>query len=166
MRRVVLLFGLLWLAVPAVAGAQVTAPAATTGAATDVTQTSATLTASVDPNGGSTTVRFEYGTSSSYGVVSAERTVDGADPVSVEIPVSGLTNATTYHYRVVATNAAGVANGADRTFRTPGPPQVPGVSTGGARDVTSTGATVTGTVDPNSQPTKVHFEYGRTGTLG
>src|SRR3954454_15700564 len=103
-------------ALPATALAAPTAPTATTGAASSVTQTSATLTASVDPNGGPTTVHFEYGTSTSYGVTSASQTVDGADPVTAQVPVSGLTSATTYHYRVVATNSAGTATGADRTF--------------------------------------------------
>jgi hypothetical protein len=166
MRRLVLLLALAALAVPALALGQVTAPAATTGAAKDVTQTTATVTATVDPNGGPTTVRFEYGTSSSYGLTSAEKTADGADPVPVETGVGGLTSATTYHYRVVATNAAGEVRGADRTFRTVSPPSAPGVSTGGVRDVTASSATVTGTVDANSQPTHVHFEYGRTGALG
>ena len=81
-----LLVGLLCaLAVPALALAAPTPPAATTGAAKDVTRTSATLTATVDPNGGPTTVRFEYGTSSSYGLTSAQKSVDGTDPVAVEI---------------------------------------------------------------------------------
>jgi hypothetical protein len=165
MRRLFLLTGLL-LAVPSSALAQVSAPAATTGAATEVTQTSATLSASVDPNGGPTTVRFEYGTSSAYGVTSAEKTVDGADPVTVETAVSGLTPATTYHYRVVATNSAGEADGADRTFRTVTPPQPPDATTGGVRDVTSGGATLTASVDANGQPTTVRFDYGRTDALG
>ena len=32
----------------------------------------------------------------------------------VSIPIAGLTAATTYHYRIVATNASGTALGADR----------------------------------------------------
>lgn len=119
MRRVVLLIGVMVLAAPAAARAQATAPTATTGAATDVTPSSATLTATVDPNGGSTVVHFDYGTSTSYGVTSASKTVDGADPVTVQIPVGGLTSATTYHYRVVATNALGTVTGEDKTFATP-----------------------------------------------
>src|SRR3954449_508082 len=80
------------LALPATALAAPTAPTATTGAASSVTQTSATLSATVDPNGGPTTVQFEDGTSASYGLTSATKTVDGADPVTVDIPVSGLTS--------------------------------------------------------------------------
>ncbi|HEY3021599.1 MAG TPA: hypothetical protein VGJ32_15485 [Solirubrobacteraceae bacterium] len=166
-----LLVGLLCaLALPAAALAvDPTAPTATTGAAKEVKQTSATLTATVDPNGGPTTVRFEYGTSSSYGLSSPEKSVDGADPVTVEIGVTALTEATTYHYRVVATNAAGEARGGDRSFKTasaPVQPTAPAVTTGGARDITSSSATLLGRVDPNGAATRYHFEYGTTSRLG
>ena len=154
------------LALPATALAAPTAPTATTGAASSVTQTSATLSATVDPNGGPTTVHFEYGTSTSYGLTSATKTVDGADPVTVDIPVGGLTSSTTYHYRVVATNAAGTARGGDRSFRTAAPPSPPGATTGGVRAVTAGSATLTGSVDPNGAATTYHFEYGTTSSLG
>jgi hypothetical protein len=42
----------------------------------------------------------------------------------------------------------------------------PDASTGGARDVTDTAATVTGTVNPHGQPTSFFFEYGRTTNYG
>ena len=162
-----LLVGLLCaLAVPALALAAPTPPAATTGAAKDVTRTSATLTATVNPNGGPTTVRFEYGTSSSYGLTSAQKSVDGTDPVAVEIAASGLTEATTYHYRAVATNAAGETRGADRAFKTASAPVAPGVTTGGVHDVTSSSVTLTGQVNPNGAATRYHFEYGTTSRLG
>ena len=154
------------LALPATALAALAPPTATTGAAKDVTQTSATLTATVDPNEGDTTVHFEYGTSSAYGLTSANKTVSGADPVAVEIPVSGLTAATTYHYRVVATNAAGVARGSDHTLKTASPPAAPGATTGVARSITANSATVTGSVDPNGTATTYYFEYGTTSSLG
>ncbi len=41
----------------------------------------------------------------------------GAQAISAAL--GGLAPATTYHYRVVATNAGGTTNGADRTFTTP-----------------------------------------------
>ena len=59
-----------------------------------------------------TTYRFEYGTSSSYGLQTAE--VDagsGTGAVDASANLTGLTSDTTYHYRVVATNAAGVTRG-------------------------------------------------------
>src|SRR3954469_15846434 len=156
MRRFALLTAVLCLVAPAVA----LAATATTGPATHATHSWAPLTATVDPEGTSTPAHFEYGTSSSYGLTTPDQSVDSAR--TVQIPVSGLTSSTTYHYRVVA----GTATGADQTFRTASPPQPPGVSTGGVLQVTSSGATLTGRVDANSQPTRMHFEYGRGSSLG
>src|SRR5438874_6409012 len=68
MRAAVLALALL---VPATAVAAAP-PSATTGAATSVTQSGATLTGTVDPQGMATTYRFEYGTSSSYGLQTGE----------------------------------------------------------------------------------------------
>src|SRR5690349_5733149 len=44
-----------------------TAPSATTGTADSVSQSSATLSGTVNPNGQATTYYFAYGTSTSYG---------------------------------------------------------------------------------------------------
>lgn len=161
----VLTAAVLAAAAPAAALAQNPAPpAATTGAAQSVERTSATLTATVDPNGAETTYRFQYGTSSSYGLVTAEATVPaGDDPVTVTVPVTGLTEDTTYHYRVTATNAAGVDNGADRTLRTDAPPaapRAPAASTQGVANIRPTTATLTARVNPRGQATTYYFQYG------
>ena len=82
-------------------------PAATTGAAKDLGQTTATVTGTVDPQGMATTYHFEYGTSSSYGLQSTEQDAgSGTGAADVQAALTGLTGDTTYHYRVVATNAA------------------------------------------------------------
>jgi Fibronectin type III domain len=139
-------------------------PTATTGAATGLGDTTATVTGTVDANGMATTYHFEYGTSSSYGLQTSEQDAgSGTGAADVQAALAGLTSATTYHYRVVATNAAGVDRGADRTFTTAGPPAA---STGSARDVTTTGARLTASVDPNSHPTTYRFEYGTTTRYG
>jgi hypothetical protein len=139
-------------------------PAATTGGAEDLAQSQATLTATVDPNGVATTVRFDIGTSTAYGLQSQSRDVSaGDDPVPVRIPVSGLTGNTTYHYRVVATSADGTAQGADATFRTPSRPSV---TTGSVAAIVNDGGTLTGRVTPRGQATQAHFEYGTTTALG
>jgi hypothetical protein len=145
-------------------------PAADTTAAKDVGQTQVTLTARVNPKGTVTSVRFDLGTSTAYGLQSTARDVgSGTTDVTVEIPVQGLTARTTYHYRVVATSAGGTVEGADATVTTTTPPVVPSrpaVSTGGVRDVTPSGATLTGSVTPHSAPTSYHFEYGTTTRYG
>src|SRR3954454_5585783 len=87
-------------------------PAATTGPASAVGQTEATLGGQVDANGSATTWRVEYGTSDAYGLATPERDAGAGDaPHDVTAVVGGLTPETTYHVRVVATNAAGVARG-------------------------------------------------------
>jgi hypothetical protein len=139
-------------------------PSATTGTATSVGQTTATVTGTVDPNGMATTYRVEYGTSSSYGLQTSEQDAGaGTGAADVQAALTGLTSDTTYHYRVVATNAAGVDRGADRTFTTAGPPTA---STGTARKVTTTGARLIASVDPNGRPTTYRFEYGTTTSYG
>jgi hypothetical protein len=142
-------------------------PAASTGAATGVGQTTATVSGTVDPQAMATTYHFEYGTSSSYGLQSGEQDAgSGTGAADVQAALTGLTSDTTYHYRVVATNAAGVDRGGDRTFRTAGTPGPPGATTGSPRDVTITGARLTASVDPNSRATTYRFEYGTTTRYG
>ena len=150
------------VAAPTAALAQNPAPpTVTTGAATNVERTTATFTATVDPNGAATTYRFQYGTSTSYGLQTAEATVPaGDDPVAVTVNVTGLTAGTTYNYRVTATNAAGVVNGANRTVQTDGNPSAPAVSTQGVTNVRPTTATLTARVNPRGQATSYYFQYG------
>lgn len=102
------------------------APSVDTIASTsDVTQTSATLHGTVNPNRADTTYRFEYGTTTSYGTSVPLGGADipaGASPVAIERAVSGLQPDTTYHYRIVATNLVGTTNGTDHSFVTPPAP--------------------------------------------
>jgi len=166
-----LLAVLLAAAFPLSAGGQAPQPpAATTGAAQAVGQTTATLTGSVDPNATATTYSFEYGTSTAYGLQTTEQAAgDGDAAVGVEVPVTGLTPATTYHYRLVATNPAGVSRGEDRTLTTaaaPANPRPPSASTGSARDVGAAGARLTATVDPNGSETSARFELGTSTRYG
>ena len=162
--RLILVFCLL-LALPAVALAA--APSATTGAASGVTRTGATLNGTVDPNGTATSWHFEYGTTTAYGLSSAGGDAGaGEDPTAVAMAVQGLSAGTTYHYRVVAVNADGTAPGADRTFRTPSGPALPGISSTVARDVGTDSASLRSRIDPNRGATSYHFEYGLSTSYG
>ncbi|HEU4975790.1 MAG TPA: fibronectin type III domain-containing protein [Baekduia sp.] len=105
------------LALPAAAQAA-TAPAVTTGGAANRTPTSVRLTGTVDPNGAPTTYQFQYGTTSAYGAVTAERTVTGDGKRTVTVDVTGLAPATKYHYRLIAHNERGLRRGRHRTFKT------------------------------------------------
>jgi hypothetical protein len=168
--RLLVIFILLAAAIPAAAGAQdplPEPPVATTGAPDSITETTANLNGTVDPNGSPTTYHFEYGTSAGYGLTTPENTApEGSDPVPAKAAIGGLTRNTTYHYRLVATNPAGVSRGVDRTFRTATGPQPPTVTSTTSRDVFSRGARLLTRADPNGQPTTVRFEYGRTTSYG
>jgi hypothetical protein len=107
------------LAVPGLAQAQSTKPAAVTGAAASVTPQSATLLGKVTPNGAATTYLFQYGTTTLPTAATPVTAVGaGNAAVAVVADVSGLAPATTYHYRLVARNRNGTVNGADRVLKT------------------------------------------------
>lgn len=140
---------------------------ATTGAADSITTSSATVTGTVNPGGAQTSYRFEYGTSSSYGLKTPDADAGaGSSAVSVSAGLTGLTADTTYHYRIVATNAAGGSQGADRTLRTAAGPRAPSVSSVSATGVGPAGATLRASVTPNGLATAVRFEYGTSTSYG
>jgi phosphodiesterase/alkaline phosphatase D-like protein len=93
-------------------------PLAITEAASAIGVDSATLNGTVNPQDSSTTVTFEYGTDTSYGntVTADQSPLSGSFALGVSKTITGLTGNTTYHYRVVATNAGGTTYGADVTF--------------------------------------------------
>src|SRR5581483_5503556 len=85
------------------------------------------ISGSVDPNGTQTSYLVEYGTSTAYGHSSLPGSAgSGTSGVSISATLSGLSPRTVYHYRVMATSAAGTTVGADRTFTTAkAPPRPP-----------------------------------------
>jgi hypothetical protein len=95
-------------------------PAVITGAGSDATLDEVTLSGTVNPFGLQTTYHFEYGATSAYGSrvpVNANGVVGkGRVPRAVTRQITGLVPGATYHYRLVARNAAGTAYGDDRAF--------------------------------------------------
>jgi hypothetical protein len=83
--------------------------------------------------------------------------------VSVSASLTSLKPGTTYHYRFVATSTAGTGHGADGILTTS---SVPAAVTGSATAVTTTSATLNGTVDPSGRPTTWYFEYGTSTSYG
>jgi hypothetical protein len=158
---------LLCAALAPAAPAQTLGPDASTGSATDVTGDSATANATVDPGGQPAHFRFQYGTSTAYGMQTADQPVPaGSGPQDVTAALSGLSGNTLYHYRVVAWWDATPDDkvvGADSTFRTLA---VPGATTGTAVDTRPDGTTLTGRVDPNRVATAWYFEWGETTAYG
>lgn len=82
-------------------------PNVTAGPATDVTQTSMTLHATVETHGGPTTVNVTYGPSRPVGASTEEVTLQADGPVS--FPLTGLTPGARFAYRFNAKNSVGTA---------------------------------------------------------
>jgi DNA-binding beta-propeller fold protein YncE len=121
----------------------------------------ATLVAKVDPENSATSFHFEYGETAAYGQQTPDEAVgSGINASYVAQRIEGLAVGATYHFRVVATNEQSMTTyGPDETFTT-GAENKPGVQTGAASDVTRTGASISGTVDPEGAQTSYAFEVG------
>jgi len=95
------------------------APAISGVRPSEVTETSAVLSALVNPGGYPTTYQFEYGTTSGLGSVAPADPApigDGDAPVPVSVKLDGLQPGFEYHFRVAATNAWGTERSVDSTF--------------------------------------------------
>lgn len=109
----------------AVSAATAAGPVISSTSATKVSSVSATFIAQLDPGGEPTTYHFEYGaagpcdsnpcTSAPVPDVSAGA---ASGTVSVAQPIADLAPATTYHFRLLATNGSGAASSSDATFTT------------------------------------------------
>ncbi len=142
------------------------APVVTTSPATLIASFSARLNGSVDPHGLTTTVYFQYGTTTSYGLTTAPQSKSGNTYRSVSANISGLTASTTYHFRIVATNSSGTRYGSDRTFTTLSATGAPVVITNEATNIATNLATLNGSIDPHGLTTTVYFQYGTTTSYG
>lgn len=96
-------------------------PTVSGAAATLVTDSSATLTATVTANGADTQSWFSYGTDSSLtGAVSTFHQGMGSttEGVTLTVPLSRLSPNTTYYFRASASNAAGAGSSPIASFTT------------------------------------------------
>jgi hypothetical protein len=136
-------------------------PTVTTTTSAPVDGSSQTLNGTIDPEGVSATYHFDYGTSTAYGSSTAESDpVSGTDPLPATATATGLTPNTTYHFRIVGTNASGSISGEDQTFTTAAAPPVLNGSPAFASAITPTEATLNATLNPSGSATTYHFEYG------
>ncbi len=98
---------------------ELAAPAVATSAAGSIGLTSAVLAGTVDPSLRETSFRFEYGTTTAYGSLTPLQWGGaGNGAISVSALLGGLSAGTTYHFRLVASNADGTAAGTDQAFTT------------------------------------------------
>lgn len=105
----------------AVSSVSAAAPTIVKTGVSEVTTTSATLEAEINPQGKVTKYRFEYGTAD-CSVNPCTKTFEGkipagSSPVVVKVKLEGLTLGTIYHLRVVVKNGETI-NGSDRIFAT------------------------------------------------
>jgi hypothetical protein len=135
----------------------------------ELTSTTATLNGVVTPNGDTSYV-FQWGTTTSYGRQTQPATVTGTAPALIAAQLTGLQPGTVYHFRLETSNIDdGVTDGADQTFTTPAVPAIrvaPEVLTGPGFDTTRSHALVLGTVNPEGDPTRYHFDYGTSTAYG
>jgi alpha-tubulin suppressor-like RCC1 family protein len=155
-----LLNGPLWVN----SGGQVYPPTVSPQPASSVTTNAATLNASINPNGQTTTTWFKWGLTTNYGNFTTTNTLAATDvPVATSVGISGLLLATTYHFAAVASNSSGTTTGGDLTLTTVAPPTVTTLS---ASSVAPNTATLNGMVNPNGQTTTTWFQWGLTTNYG
>jgi DNA-binding beta-propeller fold protein YncE len=138
-------------------------PDVSTGTASSVGTTTATLEGVVDPDETSVTgCEFEYRTeaeaSFAHTIACAPALpLTGKEPVAVSANVTGLQVNTTYYYRLAATNANGTNYGSAQSLLTSGPLAIDAESVSGVR---STHVTLNAGINPDGIATHYHFEYG------
>jgi hypothetical protein len=142
-------------------------PAVASAYTTDITENSAKILGWLNPNGGATNFYFQWGYTVNYGNTAPAppgwSAGSGNEPFLAGYDLSGLEPNTTYHYRLVASSAAGTVYGPDQTFNTLN--AVPIVTTSPATEVGLTSARLNGWVNPHGYPTDYYFEYGKTKEL-
>ncbi len=143
-------------------------PDVTTEPASNVGRTAATLHGTVNPDGLEvTSCEFEWGTEAGvypHTAACTELPGSGSGPVAVSAEIGALTAATTYHFRLAATNPGGTNHGSDELFTTRD--AVEGVLTSAAVEVRTISATLNGSLEPNGFDTHYWFEYGLTASYG
>ncbi|MFA6397877.1 MAG: hypothetical protein WDK96_03495 [Candidatus Paceibacterota bacterium] len=140
-------------------------PSITTNTATNISGSSATLRGTVNPNGGATKTWFEYGTTTALGNSTSKISRgSGTSSVSFNEAISVLPSKT-YYFRAFAENNAGTEfMGSMLTFLTPSL-SGPTIVTNTATNITLSGATLNGSVNPNGSPTTSYFQYGTNSNL-
>ena len=133
----------------------------TTGSATGITSSGATLSGSIDGADQSLTCGIIYGTSSSLSSSNGTKK-STTSKGSYSFSVTGLNANTTYYYRAYAIVDGEYVYGDVRSFTTK---QNVSVTTGSATDVTSSGATLSGSIGGVSQSLTCGIIYGTSSSL-
>ena len=134
-------------------------------APTELYPTHAVIDDNVDPNGYETSYYFEYGKTTQYGSkipATPEGIGSGTQFIDCWNQIDNLEPGTTYHYRIVASNANGTTYGPDQELTTPGAT----IQLRAPTEISTTHAVIDDNVDPNGYETSYYFEYGKTTQYG
>lgn len=148
----------------------VAAQTATTGAASAVTDMTATISGTVNPGffqTGSSGV--EYGTTTSYGSIAYSSPPNFAPArtnTQVMVVLTQLAPSTTYHYRVVCYGTGFIAYGQDMTFTTQPPSTSPTIGSPSFFAISYSSAGIQCPVHAGNSDATVRFEYGTTTSYG
>jgi len=135
-------------------------PTVSTLTAGPISNDNAVLNGDVNPKGLPTSAWFEWGTDPTLNartITSSDNVGTGAAFVSIKAPLTNLIPGTTYHFRVVAQNTTGTSKGTIKSFKVS---QIPSATTNAATSVTSSSATLNGSVNPNGLLTSYWFVWG------
>src|SRR5262249_186419 len=150
-------------------------PAVKTKPASAITATSATVNATVNPNGSEVTeCKFEYGTTAAYGKSApcSASPGSGMSPVAVSASLGSLTANTTYDFRIGSTNHTSEPQSLTKPFNTllhahPPPTPAPSANPTPTTAIPVPYTTLFRSVNPNgSEVTECKFEYGTTAAYG
>ncbi len=126
---------------------------------TNIAATSATLNGSFIGNGEATKYYFQWGANTAYGHQTPLEVVSPPEHerTSFSFTLTDLNPASSYHYRIVATNGVGTSDGEDRSLSTPrSAPLITESVTGVQSDL----AVLHARINPGGVDTTYHFEYG------
>jgi len=125
----------------------------------------ATVKASINPEGAQTTYHVDYGLEQAHETASETVTMaaEGSEAEVVQLKLKGLRAGTTYHFHFVAENENGSGQGSDQTLTTL--PAV-GIENESVSQVTATSARLATVINPLTLPSEYHFEYGPTAVYG
>ncbi len=145
------------------------APTVSTSAASGITQSSATLNGTVNPNGSSATGWFRYDIANpgacndSFGIrVPSSGGTDlgaGTSFNSYANSITGLSPGTIYYYCAIASSLGGTGFGNVVSFTTPAIQSPPSVTTNGAASTTDSSVLLNGSANPNGLTSTGWFRY-------
>ena len=143
-------------------------PTASTGGATNVTDSSADLSATINLQGEAGGYHFLYGTTNDPAGFTASPEAAAGVPEG-DTPetqtLSDLSPATTYYYEAVADNATAstTASSVEQFTTAPGPPAISNVTVDAVTDTT---ATIDFSIDPQGSDTRYVINYGPDSSYG